>query len=121
MNRILAAVLALLPLLATLSISSAHASPTVGRETSSGFILPGDTDTYVEVFRGGELAQVFVLGAHSSDLDVYVYDEFGNLITWDSDFTDACHATWVPRYTGTFVIRVVNRGPDSNVYAIELS
>jgi hypothetical protein len=76
------------------------------------------TDTYVVRFVGGELAMVGVEGDGDTDLDLYVYDETGKLVVADEDDTDLCLVRWTPRWTGTFTIRVVNRGAGSNRYTI---
>jgi hypothetical protein len=77
------------------------------------------TNTYTLTFRGGQSAMVYVDGDHDTDLDLYVYDQSGNLIGCDQDFTDICLVRWVPRWTGTFYVRVVNRGPVYNNYLIQ--
>jgi len=68
------------------------------------------------VFVGGELAAVYVEGDGDSDLDLFVYDENGHLIGSDEDMTDACLVRWNPRWTGQFVVVIVNHGPMSNMY-----
>ena len=68
---------------------------------------------YTISFRGGELAEVAVCGDHDTDLDLYVYDENGNLICSDTDYSDVCYVTFYPRWTGSFYVKIVNRG---NVY-----
>ncbi|PLY01865.1 MAG: hypothetical protein C0622_06550 [Desulfuromonas sp.] len=73
-------------------------------------VLPGKTDVYHVTFRGGEFAEVAVLGDGDNDLDLYVYDEYGNLIEYDEDYTDQCYVSWVPRWTGEYEIRIKNRG-----------
>jgi hypothetical protein len=73
-------------------------------------------DTYTVEFRGGEVARVGLEGDHSSDLDLYVYDQNGNLIVSDTDDTDLCLVQWTPRWTGPFQIKIVNNGQVSNVY-----
>jgi hypothetical protein len=54
--------------------------------------------------------------AHSTDL--YVYDENGNQVAADDDLTDECFVSWVPRWTGVFTIRIVNRGSVYNRYRL---
>lgn len=76
------------------------------------------TDIYHVRFYGGELAEVLVTGDGDTDLDLFVYDEFGNLIASDTDLTDVCLAQWVPRWTGTFRIEVKNHGGVYNRYHI---
>jgi len=76
------------------------------------------TDTYQIVFRGNEVAELAVIGDGDTDLDLYVYDANGNLITSDTDYTDDCICRWVPAWTGTFNIRIKNRGSVYNQYIL---
>ncbi len=41
-------------------------------------------------FEGGDLGEVAVIGDGDTDLDLYIYDENGNLIDDDEDYTDDC-------------------------------
>ena len=77
-----------------------------------------DYDIYDVTFRGGELAIVTVIGDGDTDLDLYVYDNKGNLIDRDNDYTDDCVCTWTPRWTGNFRIKIVNRGNVYNRYIL---
>ena len=76
------------------------------------------SDVYNISFRAGELAIVTVIGDGDTDLDLYVYDNNGNLIDSDTDYTDNCVCTWTPRWTGNFRIKVVNRGRVYNNYIL---
>jgi len=76
------------------------------------------TDQYRIRFRAGQTAIVTAIGDGDTDLDLYVYDENGNLIDSDTDYTDNCVCTFTPRWTGTFTIRVVNRGGVYNNYVL---
>src|SRR5438445_10205145 len=79
---------------------------------SAGSINPASTVTTVDAnqtdrfqaiyFRAGEEAIVEVIGDGTSDLDLYVYDQNGNLIAKDDDSTDHCVVRFVPRWTGAF-------------------
>jgi hypothetical protein len=69
-------------------------------------------------FVKNSLAEVLVSGDGDTDLDLYIYDSNGNLITSDTDFTDDCYVCWVPAWTGRFVIRVINRGLVYNNYLL---
>ena len=81
-------------------------------------VAPYSTDTYHISFRGGEVAYVFVSGDGDTDLDLYVYDANGNPIAADTDYSDDCVVRFVPRWTGSFTIRIVNRGPFANRYLL---
>jgi hypothetical protein len=64
------------------------------------------------------LAVITVIGDGDTDLDLYVYDENGNLIEHDADYTDDCVVTFTPKWTGNFKIKIVNRGRVYNSYVI---
>jgi hypothetical protein len=76
----------------------------------------GSTDRFVIAFKYGIPAEIFVSGDGDTDLDLYVYDENGNLITGDDDYSDDCYVCWTPAWTGNFVVNVVNRGRVYNEY-----
>lgn len=73
---------------------------------------------YVETFRGGEVARVAVVGDGDTDLDLYIYDENGNLIDYDDSLSGNCICEWTPKWTGKFTIKVVNRGSVYNHFGI---
>jgi len=89
-----------------------------GPRQGTYYIYGGTADTYVVAFKKGILAEVAVAGAGYTDLDLYIYDENGNRITYDEDYSDDCYVSWYPRWTGNYVIRVINRGSYTNAYTI---
>ena len=76
------------------------------------------TDYYRIIFYGGETASILVAGDGDTDLDLYVYNEYGTLAAYDDDYTDTCLAEWFPPYTQEYDVRVVNRGSICNNYEI---
>ena len=81
-------------------------------------VLAGYTDTWTYTFRANSEARVTVDGDGDTDLDLYIYDENNNLITKDDDNIDYCICTWTPKWTGTFKIKIVNRGNVYNRYRL---
>ena len=75
-------------------------------------------DTYQITFVAGQLAQVYVSGDGSTDLDVFVYDQNGTLITFDDDYGDECLVRWIPNRTSTYRVVVKNLGRYWNRYYI---
>lgn len=74
-------------------------------------VRSGATDVFSNVvFRGGEPAFVGISGDGDSDLDLYVYDENGNLICRSTSAGDDEACRWNPRWTGPFRIQVRNLG-----------
>ena len=89
-----------------------------GPKYGEGRVYGKDYTDYTAKFWANELAEVIVIGDGDNDLDLFVYDEKGNLIASDTDYSDQCVCRWVPSWTSTFVIRIVNRGVVYSNYAI---
>lgn len=89
-----------------------------GPKYNKTYVKANGTDVYRITFRAGETAVVTAIGDGDTDLDLYVYDENGNLIEKDADYTDDCVVTFTPKWTGVFVIKVVNRGNVYNNYIL---
>lgn len=81
-------------------------------------VLANSTDTYCVTFKGGEEAMVIVSGDGDTDLDLYIYDEYGNLIDYDNDDMDTMVCTWIPRWTGKYTIEIRNLGDVRNYYTM---
>lgn len=92
--------------------------PTGGTMIARESVKALGSDRYSTVLRGGEPWYVSVSGDGDTDLDLYVFDEHGNLIASDDDYSDECRCSGVPRYTGKFWFVVVNRGRVFNNYTI---
>jgi len=82
------------------------------------FVYGKSTDTYEISFIVGELAEIAVRGDGDTDLDLRVFDSNGNLIVQDIDYTDACYVSWVPKWTGRYLVKIINQGPIMNNYAM---
>lgn len=76
------------------------------------------TDRYTIEFRGGEMAELAVSGDGDTDLDLFIYDENGNEICTDTDYTDQLYCRWNPRWTGPFTVRIRNLGNVYNEYEL---
>lgn len=81
-------------------------------------VAANSTDTYVLAFKSGIPAEIFVSGDGDTDLDLYIYDENGNSIAYDDDYSDDCYVCWTPAWTGKFVVQIVNRGSVYNQYVL---
>ena len=85
-------------------------------------VEPYSTEIHEIQCRAGKLAKVSILGDGDTDLDLYIYDMNGNLITSNASFDDYtkdyCSCSWTPNWTGTFVIKVKNWGSVYNRYRI---
>ncbi len=75
-------------------------------------------DTFRIKFNGGETAKVAISGDGDTRLDLYIYDENGNLVTSMVGPGDDALASWTPKWTGVFSVKVVNRGRVQNRYVI---
>ena len=84
-------------------------------------VLARDTDIYRVRFSGREFAEVCVVGDGDTDLDLFIYDDNGNLICSDTGYTDRAYCSWTPRWTGTFEIEIDNLGSVWNEYRIVIN
>lgn len=95
-----------------------HRGAVGGSKIARSRVLANSTDVYNIRFVGDRFAEVVVVGDGDTDLDLYVYDENGNLIVSDADYTDNCYVSWNPIWTGNFKIKIVNRGGVYNRYVL---
>lgn len=92
----------------------------IGEEKYSFDMIKGyTTDTYKVKFKENKKAVVQVKGVGLTDLDLYIYDRNGNLITSDTSDSDNCECTWIPKWTSEFTIRIKNRGGFYNMYYMQ--
>jgi hypothetical protein len=89
-----------------------------GAKRTVDMVSPLATDEFHITFRGEEVARTALSGDGDTRLDLYIYDESGHLVHSQVGPGDDCLATWVPRWTGPFVIRIVNRGLLPNRYVL---
>lgn len=89
-----------------------------GAKRHTDLVKAHSTDVYHIKFYAGRTAEIFVSGDGDSDLDLYVYDENGNLIKKDIDYSDDCYVSWTPKWTGSFTVKIVNRGNICNRYTL---
>ncbi len=79
--------------------------------------LPAGLQEYWEIkFLGNNLAEVSVIGDGSSNLDVLITDENGNIICYDVSSSDQVYCDWVPKWDGYFYVTVENTGNSRNTY-----
>lgn len=98
--------------------SGSHRGTVNGPSRTVEYVNGNSVDTYQISFVAGYLAEILVSGDGDTDLDLYVYDGNGNLIAKDSDYSDDCYVSWVPAWTGRFIVKIVNRGPVYNKYVL---
>jgi hypothetical protein len=92
--------------------------PVNGRKYDVHRVEAYSTDRFHVSFFGDQDAAVIISGDGDTDLDLYVYDENGNLIGSDTDSSDDCVVRFHPRWTGSFRIEVRNLGRVYNQYQI---
>ena len=102
----------------SLFAANAHADAVGGTKVNDSRVEAHATDVYHISFYAGELATVVVTGDGDTDLDLYIYDQFGNLVASDTDTTDVCIGQFVPTLTGSFRIELKNLGGVYNRYQI---
>ncbi|MEZ5666727.1 MAG: hypothetical protein R3F55_04685 [Alphaproteobacteria bacterium] len=89
-----------------------------GEGSYEDWIGPYDSVAYDEGFFGNEQAIVTLNGWDDTDLDLYVYDEYGNLICQSVGYSSSEYCEWTPRWTGNFTVVVYNNGGIENSYSL---
>jgi hypothetical protein len=75
---------------------------------------------YNEYFAGGEVTNIRLQGDGDTDLDLFVYDEYGRLVASGTGYTDYEFVAFVPNRTGQFRVEIKNLGSVYNVYRIDM-
>jgi len=86
--------------------------------TVNQWLAPYTRIDYQIAFVGGQQANIALEGNGATNLDLYVYDQFGNLVWYDTRYGDFCEGhIWVP-YSQVYTVRVVNTGSLWNVFSL---
>ena len=113
MKKVLLAVMGVLAL-----VQVASADPVGGGVCRDATAGAHSTRDFNITLYGDETTQISLSGDGDTDLDLYVYDENGNLIASDTGFSDQASVAIRPYWTGRFTIRVVNRGSVYNEFTV---
>jgi hypothetical protein len=109
-------------LVAALVLMAVSSVAFAGSETGAGVYTkacPAFSKTVIlERYVGGQMARLALVGNGATDLDIYVYDRFGNLVTSGTGFTDREVVSFFPLVTGNYRIEIVNRGGVFNTFAL---
>ncbi|MEM6315690.1 MAG: hypothetical protein AAF743_16505, partial [Planctomycetota bacterium] len=103
------------PLMTT---NQVDAGLTGGPDFAVDVVAAYDTHIYELVFDPHTTALLEVIGDGYTDLDVYVYDGQGRLLTFEDGDSDRVLLGWTPAYYDVFRIEIVNRGNTWNEYTI---
>ncbi len=74
------------------------------------YVTPNGEAVYFETFEGGFIASVVLDGDCFSDIDLWVYDEYRNLIAKSTSYGCQERVDFTPLWTGEFMIVVENHG-----------
>jgi hypothetical protein len=98
--------------LGTLASAAAPArADAVGGPYRMFYTIPANGSVSYDItYRGGELAQALAV-ADGDDVDMEVFDSYGNLIEWDRLDDDEPYCSWTPSRTRTYRIVVKNCEP----------
>lgn len=70
------------------------------------------------IFAGDRPAEVIMVGDHEANLDLFVYDENGNLICRSTSAISIESCSWRPRWTGPFRLKIVNKGRTPSAFVL---
>jgi hypothetical protein len=94
--------------------ASANASSTLFRVNSN------TTNLHRIYFHRGDMVDISLYGDGATDLDLYVYDEYGRLCARSNGVYDEENISLDVYQSGYFTIKVVNQGWDYNDYDLSV-
>jgi hypothetical protein len=104
-SRFLAVVPVVLALLPVFGNSAAYAGATTGQKRWAEQVPARQAATYNIEFAGGQTAEFAIVGDADTDVDIFVYDQNGNLVTQDIGLSDLGLVRWTPGSTQTYPSR----------------
>jgi hypothetical protein len=93
-------------------------SPIAGASRTYERVAANSSDKYTVRFNAYEYAYIEVYGDGDTDLDVYVYDNYGNLVVSDTRYLYNASVWFVPNCTCPYTITVKNNGNVYNNYVL---
>lgn len=106
-------------LIGVVATTTAFAGSVTPGTSENHNVAAGSELSYVEEFRGGELAQVEITGDGASDIDLYIYDSAGALVARSISYGHVEYVEFTPAQTDEFIIRIENFGTtNSSKFAI---
>jgi hypothetical protein len=96
-------------------IAMVEAGDTKGSTQGAGYynsvqLQAGSYYSITDTFYGGEYAEVGIMGDGDTDVDLFIYDENGNLICQSTSWNDREVCGFRPAWTGPFRIVMENYG-----------
>lgn len=84
-------------------------------------VAPYDSTVHPVVVTAGTTLTISVRGRDAAGLDVFVFDDFGNLLASSTDGGDVRALTISTERPGVVRIEVRNRGGDEHAYVVEVT
>jgi hypothetical protein len=84
-------------------------------------VKQGGADRVEVRFRAGEPALVYVRPVPAVDLDLYVYDEFNNLICTGAGGGHDAQCRWRPRWDGPYLVDIHNNNDTEVEYVLAIN
>jgi len=100
------------------SLSTKTRGAVGGPKTARDVVVGKDSHVYYIDLKANERTDFTLIGNGVSNLDLYLYDGNGNLISAHEGFDDVAVIWVVPKWTGTFKVVVKNLGNNNNRYEL---
>lgn len=100
--------------------SLAVAGPVSGAAETTETVSAHASNSYTVELNGGKVTQINFIGDGDTDLDLFVYDEYGNLVASSDDVRDFGRVRFTPAFRGKFRIEVKNLGDVYNEFTVRV-
>jgi hypothetical protein len=111
-------ILSLVLVAGLLMAGQAQAQPVLGPGISTRTVNGFTNVSYYERLYGGTVTLIDLVGDGYSNLDLFVYDEAGNLVASSIRNNDIESIRFVPPATGRYRIEVRNQGVNWSLFAL---
>jgi len=91
---------------------------THGAVTGHSLLPPYESEKWYIPCYPGEASTIEIIGDGNTNLDIFVYDKCNTLVASDSNKSDKCSVTWIPKWKEKFQAEVVNMNDKNNNYVI---
>lgn len=98
----------------------ASAQPVGGDSEGTYRVQAYETNSYTIELYGGDVTQINLIGDGDTDLDLFVYDSWGNLVAKNDDVRDFCRVRFTPNQRATYRIEVKNLGSVYNDFVLRV-
>lgn len=100
--------------------ATSNSTQTVSTASSAYYRVPKNSIQRHQVYLRPGMAEITISGDGDTDLDLYIYNGYGDLIAYSEGYSDDESVYFNVFQGGSFTVKVVNRGSVYNEYQLSI-